>query len=182
MDGRYSIGMLIFGLVLVAAIVVLEMVLSVKWNRAYYTVGFPIFLKRVDTTLRLDDLSFEQLQKSTATAAGAPLVFKRVAPDAIAFRDQPLAGFLHYAPLMRGVIRRREGEAAIVVAGLVNWSFLALVLYFGIFLGRHVVDVLPMFLLAFSVLYLIQGVRYWRLGRGIAAGPVQNASTGAASL
>lgn len=168
--------MLIIGLVLIAAIIVAEMVLSIKWNRTYYTVGLPIFLKRVETTRSLDDLSFEELQKCTATAAGAPLVFQRVAPDAIAFRDRPLAGFLHYAPLMRGVIRRREGEAAIVVAGLVNWSFLAFILVFGLLLGRHVVDVLPMFLLAFAVLYLIQGVRYWRLSRGIAAGQAQGAT------
>jgi hypothetical protein len=161
--------MLIAGIVVVAAMIIVEILLSWKWNRAWFTTGLPIFLKRVDTTRGLDDLSFEHLQKSTNTAAGAPLEFKRVAPDAIAVRDKPFAGLLHASPVMRGVIRRRDGEAAIVVAGLVNWSVLAVVVFFGLFLGKQAVALLPMALLVFGVLYFIQGVRLWRLARGIAA-------------
>ncbi|MEA2235513.1 MAG: hypothetical protein QOC81_237 [Thermoanaerobaculia bacterium] len=87
------------------ALIVAEIVLSMTWNRFYFTTGIPIFWRRIESTEKLETLSLEALQKASATAAGAPFAFRPLTPNAIAFRERPLGGMMHYMPLMRGLIR-----------------------------------------------------------------------------
>lgn len=156
---------MIWAFLAIAAVFVAEVVLSMTWNRWYFTFGVPIFIRRIDRPRGLADVSLEELEKSSATAAGAPLVFRRLDERAIAFREKPFGGLLHYAPLMRGVMRAPEAEAAIVVMGLMNWTFIALLTAFAILLGRGFKDVAIYFAISFGVLYLIQGVRFARVAK-----------------
>lgn len=149
------------------AVVVAEIVLSAKWNRAYFTVGVPIFQRRIARVEGLANVTFEDLQRSAATVAAAPLVFHRLDPNLIAFREKPFGGTMHYAPLMRGVIRHKDGEASVVLQGLMNWSFVALTLVFVIALGKDFRHIVPYFAAAFGVLYLIQGVRFNRVAKAL---------------
>ena len=142
------------GVIIVIAIAVAEVVLSWKWNRTYFTVGLPIFARRVERTL--DDLPLDELARSSKTAAASPLDFRRLEPDLIAFRE-PV--FPQYLPVMRGVICRDR------VAGLLNWYVLATAIVLAVMLGRSVVIIAPAFLGAFGILYLIQAVRFNRVAR-----------------
>jgi hypothetical protein len=156
-----------FGVVLVIAIV--EIVLSAKWNFFYCTVGLPIFVRRIDRGMGpgmgIEDLSLDELQKSAATVAGTPLLFRRLAPDTIAFREKPFGGSIHYMPIMHGVIRRRPEEASVVVLGLANWYIVALLLMFALLMGKHFLGVAAYLLAAVAIVYLVQAIRYGRVAK-----------------
>lgn len=154
-----------FGAVLIIAIV--EFVLGQRWIQAYFTFGVPIFWRRVDHPTGLADVDLDELQKRCATAAGAPIQFRRLGPGLIAFREKPFGGQIHYFPIMRGVIRHRREEASVMVAGLVKWWVVALVAVFAWYLRRNVIDVLPYIGGALAILYLIQAVRFARIAKAL---------------
>jgi hypothetical protein len=151
----------------VAVVALIETILSVRWNTRYFTTGLPIFVRRIESLKRVEDLSLDELQKSAATVAATPLLFRRLAPDAIAFRESFSGGSLHYTPIMRGLIRARESDPALYVLGLVNWSLLALVIVIVSLLGRAVIGIAPYLAGAIAVIYFIQAVRYGRVARAI---------------
>jgi len=160
---------IVAALVIVAAIAIAEMFLSAKWNRFYFTIGLPIFISRVERRTSLDDVPLEHLQKGSATAAGAPLVFERLDSDTIAFRERALGGLIHYTPLMHGVIRRDPASSSATVMGLMNWFILALMIMLAAMLRRDIINVLPVMIAVLAVLYLIQGIRFWRVARALRA-------------
>jgi hypothetical protein len=151
------------------AVVIVEIVLSARWNPAYFANGLPIFVSRIDRLAGLDGIDLESLTKSSATVAAAPFAFRRLG-DVIAFREKGI-GALHYAPLMRGSIQHKSGEAQVVVKGLVNWSALAFVVAIVAVLRRNVVVMLPAMLGVFAVLYFIQAVRFARVAKSLRAAP-----------
>ncbi len=151
---------------LVVAVAIIELILEAKWNRAYFVTGIPIFISRVDWREPLESVPVEHLQKGSATAAGPPLVFHLFDSDAMGFHEQGF-GLMHYAPLMRGVIRRETESGTVRVAGLVNWWFVALLIALPLMLGRNVVIFAPAVVAVFAILYLIQGVRFWRVARAL---------------
>lgn len=163
-------------LAIVAAVIVAEVILALRWNRFYLTFGLPIFVKRSERLASLEDVSLEELQKRTATAGGTPLVFRRLAPNLIAFRESGMGGVIHYTPLMRGLIRRSEGESAVAVVGFANWFIVVGTVVLGVVLGRRVTIIAPMFLFVFAVIYFIQAVRFWRLANALRAPAMQPAS------
>jgi hypothetical protein len=154
-------------LAIVAAVIVAEVILAMSWNRFYLTFGLPIFVKRVERLGSLEDVSLEYLQKRTATAGGTPLVFRRLDPNLIAFRESGLGGVIHYTPLMRGLIRRSEGESSVAVIGFANWFIVVGTIVLVVMLRRDVVNIAPLYLFAIGILYLIQGVRFWRLATAL---------------
>jgi len=154
-----------FGVVLAIAIV--EIVLSARWSAFYFTVGLPILWRRVDRVIGLEDQSLHELLQVAATVAATPLLFRRLAPDLIAFREKAFGGSIHYLPIMHGVIRRRAEEATAVVVGLVNWYIVALILMFAFLLGGDFLEVAPYFFAAVGIVYLIQSVRYGRIAKAL---------------
>jgi len=155
------------GIVIVMVIAIVEMVLSAKWNIFYFTVGLPIFVRRVDSVVVMKDQSIEELMQAATTIAGTPLLFRRLAPDVIAFRESPFGGSIHYMPIMHGVIRRRPEEATAVVHGLANWYIVALIVMFAVLMGSDFIDVAPYLLGAVAIVYLIQSVRYGRVAKAL---------------
>lgn len=157
--------MIVFGIVVLIAIA--EIVVSARWNRWYFTVGVPIFRRRIDRAEGLAGVDLDALQKSTATVAGTPLLFRTLDSGVIAFREKAFGGSIHYAPLMRGVIRHDPGEPSVVVLGLVNWTMLALVLALLWLVRGDLGDATPWLIGTFAILYLIQGVRYGRVAKAL---------------
>ena len=145
---------------IVALVIVIEIFLNWKWNASYFALGIPIFMRRIERTGGAATIDLDALEKSTKTAAGAPLAFRRLGPDLIAFRERAFGG---YIPIMRGVIRSNAEEPSIVVAGLVDWSVIAVAIVLVVFLRRGVLDVAPYFLGLLAVLYFIQAVRFNRV-------------------
>jgi hypothetical protein len=155
------------GFGIVGAILIVEIVLSWRWSRFYFTVGLPIFWRRVDRVTGLENQSLNELLQVAATVAGTPLLFRRLGPDIIAFREKAFGGTIHYMPIMHGVIRRRVEEATAVVVGLVNWYIVALIVMFAILMGDDFISVVPYFLVAVGIVYLIQSVRYGRIAKAL---------------
>ena len=155
------------GFGIVVAIAIVEIVLSAKWSRFYFTVGLPIFWRRVDRVIGLEDQSLHELLQVAATVAATPLLFRRLAPDLIAFREKAFGGSIHYTPIMHGVIRRRPEEATAVVLGLVNWYIVALIVMFAILMGADFIGIVPYLVAAVSIVYLIQSVRYGRIAKAL---------------
>jgi hypothetical protein len=155
------------GIAVVAVTAIVEMVLSVKWNRTYFTAGLPIFIRRVESLRRIEDVSLENLQQSTATAAATPLLFRRLGPDAIGFREAFGGGALHYTPIMHGVIRARENQPTLDVVGYVNWFAVAILVMLAVNLGRLFLTIAPFFAAAVAIVYFIQSVRYGRVAKAL---------------
>jgi hypothetical protein len=151
--------MALIGLSIVVAVAIAELVLSMQWKAGYFTNGIPIFNSRIETSQPLARLSLDDLANSTKTAAGAPLSIHPIGPDVIAFRE----GSIQYLPLMRGVIRRKTEEPAVVVQGLINWYIVTLLIVLIVMLRGNIKDVLIYLGAGLAVLYLIQGIRFWRL-------------------
>ena len=118
---------LVISLGAVLALFLIELALGLRWSRWYCNTGLPIFWRRIERASGLADLDLDALQKSCATAAGAPIVFRRIGPELIAFREKPFGGSMHYFPIMRGVIRHRREESSVLIAGLVKWWVIAVV-------------------------------------------------------
>lgn len=156
----------IIALSIVAAVAIAELVLASKWNRSYFAVGVPIFIRRIERR-GLSDVSLDQLQRSSKTAAAAPLAFRQIGPDLIAFREEV---FGQYIPIMRGVIRHDPAEAAVSVKGLLNWFVVAAAAVLVATLRRGIVVVLPYFLAGLAIVYFIQAVRYNRVAKQLRSG------------
>ena len=87
---------LVISLGAVLALFLIELALGLRWSRWYCNTGLPIFWRRIERASGLADLDLDALQKSCATAAGAPIVFRRIGPELIAFREKPFGGSMHY--------------------------------------------------------------------------------------
>lgn len=152
---------------IVAVIAIAEMVLAARWNRFYCTRGLPLFVRRIERTSGLADVSIESLQQRGATAAGAPFVFRTLGPDAIAFREHFGGGMIHYVPLMHGLIRHNAEEPFVTVVGLANWFIVAFVAAILVSFGRHLGVTVFYLIGALAILYLIQAVRFGRIAKGL---------------
>jgi hypothetical protein len=155
--------MVFAGIALVIAIAVAEIVMAARWRPGYVAAGLPIFVRRIDRPRGLDGVSLDDLARSSRTAAAPPLQFRQLDPQTIAFRE----GGMPYVPLMRGVIRHREGEPSVAVVGFVNWFVVAFVIVLAIGFRRTIIVVLPYLALGLGILYFIQAVRFWRVGTAI---------------
>ncbi|HYI11998.1 MAG TPA: hypothetical protein VEK57_23285 [Thermoanaerobaculia bacterium] len=167
---------IIAGLAAIAIAGIIDALLVVKWNRAYFTIGIPIFMRRVERPEGIADTSLDDLETSSKTAGGAPLLFHRFAPDLIAFRDKVFGGMMHYIPIMHGVIRHDLAEGVVRVMGILNWFPIAFLVTFAALLGKNVLDLLPFVLFVFGVIYFIQAVRYNRIAKKL--GTVRTAVAG----
>lgn len=156
---------IIAGLASIAIAGIVDALLVVKWNRTYFTVGIPIFMRRIERPEGIAEMSLDELETSSRTAAGAPLLFHRFAPGLIAFRDKVFGGTMHYIPIMHGVIRHDSTEGVVRVVGLLNWFVIAYIVSFAALLGKAVVDLLPVALTVLGVIYFIQAVRYSRVAK-----------------
>lgn len=157
-------NLLVLGGGIVVIAIIVEIMVSWKWNASYFRLGIPIFVRRIERAGGVAGIPLEPLEKSTKTAAAPPLAFRLLGPDLVAFRERMFGG---YIPIMRGVIKSKPEEPFVVVAGLINWSVVVMGIVLVAFLGRGVTNVAPYFLGLLAVLYFIQGVRFFRIGSAL---------------
>lgn len=156
-----------------------DVVLSMRWSRAYFTAGIPIFVRRVQLPGGISDLPLPELEAAAVTAAGPPLLFRRLDAETIAFRERVFGGMLHYIPIMHGVIRHDVAEGVARVTGLLNWFAIAFIAGFAALLGRAIVELLPVMVGVFCIIYFIQAVRYNRVAKklGLRSSPPPSAAS-----
>src|SRR4029079_2550212 len=105
-------------------VALIETILSLTWNRFYFTIGVPI--------LRIDLQAFSPgapvptsaaLEVRVAESRFPPMVFRQLASDSYGFRERAWGGFLRfsYTPVMHGLLQFDKLGARVRFTGLLNW-------------------------------------------------------------
>jgi hypothetical protein len=148
----------------VLGVAVLETILSMTWNRLYFSVGIPIF--REDRVLNQPSQApptSGRLEKLVAKSAFPPFAFRPIGENLFAFRERGWSGSwrLHYTPVVHGNLLLDPTSARLRVAGLANWFAIAF-LAFGIIGSLSFREpVFLIFLIGLSVgIYAIQAKRF----------------------
>lgn len=166
-------------MVITFSLLLLEVLLSSRWNPTYFRKGIPIFFKRYELALALTEpFPSEKLTKEFKGWFFPPLMFKEIGPDEYAFREG-LFQFvlLTYTPLMHGILQVDRGEGVVKVVGHVNWIALMFILGFvGFGYSAELFALLPLFSVI-AVLYVIQAFRFHKVGRIVSEGSSPNYST-----
>lgn len=152
----------IIGVAVVVAVAMVDLALAWRWSPGYFTFGIPVFRRRIEIRGSLVNAPLEEVEAKSRTAAAAPLAFRRMAPDVVAFRER---GVSQYIPIMRGVIRQDSAEATATVTGLLNWFVVAAAIVLVVELGKHVGIVAGYFFAVLGILYFLQAVRYNRVAK-----------------
>lgn len=108
------------------ALVLIEGILLVSWNRAYWAWGLPLFSRRIVVpTSALLHFPFDRLEGEVTSEKWPTLLFHPLSKRICAFRESFGIHFgWRYPPMMRGliVIDRQRGEIRVV--GRCNWTVL----------------------------------------------------------
>ncbi|MCL2872044.1 MAG: hypothetical protein FWF41_03520 [Betaproteobacteria bacterium] len=151
-------GIAIF-LVLFYTIIPLEVLLSWKLNRFYFTIGLPLFKTEVGCGVMSNPVpSAEQLTEALSHAISEKMVFSPIGSHRFAFRGRFKAGYFHvpYLPVMHGSLLFDPLTGQVRVDGLANWY--PFVVLAGVFFSS---DSAPIpwgifFLLIFLAYYIVQ--------------------------
>jgi hypothetical protein len=165
-----GVQFLLFGAALVLYLV--ELALSAVWNQAYFSVGLPIFVRRLPVNgYRLAPLDTTRLEsKFDATFTGKSLEFKEFNPNLYAFREK-LFEFrmlkMKSTQVMHGVVILDQNEHQVIVKGYVNWGYavlmlalLAVLLTTGSQAWSITILVLFILVISFGFSYAVQANRY----------------------
>ena len=162
----------VWPLALLVPIFMRELVLSLRWNWTYFSVGIRVFhrvLPVLDPKATIP--SEESLEEAVYRSAFPPLAFWAIEEGRFAFREKISGGLrLGYLPVMRGNLVFKRRGARVEVVGLLNWFVLA-------FLGAAAYSVwllrTPLLLILTAALavftYAIQFRRFSQVLRAAAA-------------
>ena len=156
-------------LLVVPLVAYVELELATRWNRTYFTVGLPLFVRRVERPGGLAHLDLVALHERTRSVARAQIIYQRLDAQTVALLELLRGGRPYYGMLMRGVIRNEPGEPHVRVVGLLNAFPIALVACFGTLLGRAAGQTLLIFAAAYAIVYAIQAVRFSRVAKALVA-------------
>jgi hypothetical protein len=127
---------LIFG---VFFTLIIENLLTAKWNILYFKKGIPIYSKGYDyhetAPSALGEFVLNEAFKASFTPA---LAFKEIEANIFAFREKKFnLRYLSYNILMHGRLEIIPNSRRIKVIGLLNWSILSvIIIFFFIFWGE----------------------------------------------
>ena len=165
-------------MVIVFSLLLLEVLLSGRWNPTYFRKGIPIFFKRYEPVLApTDSFQSETLTEAFKGWLLPPLVFKKIGPDEYAFREGLFQlVLLTYLPLMHGILQVDRGTGIVTVVGHVNWVALIFFLAFVAFgWSAQFFALFPLFSIIVA-LYVLQAYRFHKVGRIVSEGNSDNGS------
>ncbi len=166
---------IIFPLLLVVAL--LEIILSVSWNRLYFTVGVPVFSYEVPRTISTyGRKSHSELENAIPESKYIPLKFRRLSENVVGFQESSWPSFtkITYTAVMHGNLKYTD-RGIVKVTGLVNWfpvvfSISFCFLTIGTGSNSPIAYVFPLFLVAILTwIYVVQKKRFIEVAE-IAAG------------
>jgi len=148
--------------ILFYTVIPLEVLLSWKLNRFYFTIGLPLFKTDVGCGVTINPVpAAEQLTEALSRALSNKMVFSPIGSHRFAFRGSFKATyFFHvpYLPVMHGSLSFDPLAGQVRIDGLANWyPFVILVGFFFSSNGDH--DLIPLgifFLLIFLAYYFVQ--------------------------
>jgi len=157
-------------LLALGAVAVVELALSGTWNQFYFSTGLPLFRAEVSLPrTQGEPPGAERLQGALQSKWLATLLFRKVSPDTMAFREKAIGEYfrLSYTPIMHGLVRFNRSGASFSVTGYANWTGLALIVYvlsLSIAYGKTWWSFFALFGVVGGVCYAIQARRF----RGVA--------------
>jgi hypothetical protein len=109
-----------------------DFILRGAWNKTYFKVGLPIFLKRFPVEGQFKGIPFQYLfDDEFQNEWVASFVFKVIDAYSYGFREKFFRPrFFRYIPLMHGLIIFENDKNQVIVKGMANWSTLWLAVYF----------------------------------------------------
>lgn len=150
-----------------------EATLASAWNRMYFTVGLPIFIRR----LTVNAFSFAPLDTAklesefSATFTGKSLAFKELDDQLYAFREK-IFEFRWFGSkntdVMHGILIFDPTQQQVIVKGYANWSsimVIPLLAGLGMTMGSLGWWVIPIGLVALGIGYAFQANRYGKVAQ-----------------
>ena len=121
----------IFGLIIPGVLGVswlVDTILSATWNKAYFTFGIPIFVKRIPVALQHSNIpSVRQLEARFYSTWTSSLVFKEIDLHTYGFREKFFEFRLaRHLAIMHGILVFDRNNGEVVVKGFVNWFILSI--------------------------------------------------------
>src|SRR5574341_185761 len=164
------IGFSLFGLLIVSLVV--DTFYALTWNKAYFTSGLMIFVKRIPIShwhTNIPDLSlFENKFHSNVTSS---LTFKEIESLSYGFREKAFQfKWISYSPLMHGLLTFDTHHGQVIVKGFANWYALAFSLmwlgllvsfFISAWLDGNATFFLPILLGAVAFFTFVMGILYW---------------------
>jgi hypothetical protein len=152
-----SVLEIVFFIAMIVSLIV-DTILSAKWNRMYFTAGLPLLSIRIPVWPRKNDLpSCPDLEKQFHSGWGPSLVFRELDTNVYAFREKMLEFRLFdSSPVMHGMLYFDSDTGQVFVKGHANWFILCFVL-----MASMVASKMQEPVIALGVLVLVLGVCYW---------------------
>ena len=109
-----------------------DFILRGAWNKTYFTIGLPIFIKRFPVNGQFKGIPFQNLfNEETQNEWVASFVFKAIDARSYGLREKFFRPrYYRYIPLMHGVMVFENDKEQVTVKGMANLFTLWLALYF----------------------------------------------------
>ncbi len=149
-----------------------DVVLRAAWSKMYYTLGIPIFIKRISVKSQYPEIPSESLLEDKFQPEWIPLTFKQIGSHICGFREKYYThGRLGYFAIMHGVLVFERKNKQVVVKGIANWVAIWLILYFSSVLLNspttfplQITGPALFIILVIAVSYSIQFARFSKVG------------------
>jgi hypothetical protein len=140
---REILGLFPFGALLITWVV--EMILSGRWHKKYFTVGIPIFVfhipvKNPRANIPSCILLENNFKSSGIVIRNTSLLFKEIDVNTVGFRES-LLQFGRMYSVMHGLLIFDAKNGRVIVKGFLDWTFLC-----------------------FAILWIIVGLPIWLPG------------------
>lgn len=149
--------------------------LAGSWNRLYFTVGLPIFIKRVPVSVfSFPPLDFGCLEAEfSATWTSKSLVFKELEPNLFAFREKLLEmrWGKSSSEVMHGLLILDQNQQQVVVKGFANLWMLGMAVLFALVslaIGPQGLLLAAAYVVIMGVVYLLQARRFGKVAQFVA--------------
>jgi hypothetical protein len=145
-------------------VMVVEYLLLISWNSAYFRLGIPMFKSEVAIPRNAPTpISADLLENWQHESLFQPLTFCSLDDGDFAFREVLWNGFFHkaYTPIMHGLLRFDRETNQITVFGYANWATLVFaVLWLSVVNGLDLFWVQLILPVAFGSIYVLQYRRF----------------------
>lgn len=171
MNNSYFLAAMI-GMVI---ILIIEAALAATWNHFYFTVGLPIYIKRIPVSLfSFPPLDFMRLEAEfTSSWRHKSLVFKQMDSNSYAFREKMLEmrWGRSSSEVMHGLLILDQSQQQVVVVGYANWWMLGLALLIvamSLTFGSQGLLIAGVYLLVVLFVYALQLRRFSKVAHSVA--------------
>lgn len=107
---------------LMMVVMATELMLSLFWNRAYFSWGLRVYERRIAARpAALASFRLQQVESEIVQSPRLPMVCRPLSADTCAFRE---SGWVRVFPMMRGLIVLDRRRRRIRVIGWCNWVLL----------------------------------------------------------